>query len=162
MKYKQRKQPVRFFQSTQNPNPVGWCEFSNLQSFWLHVMLELPDHLKFFKGILFFKRYGGLLLWVSAEGEKRVFAHTHPWKLGLRTKKCWKIWSQYLDSDRFNSCNNTFIYRYGTHTAKTPASLFWCDAEMSLRFTHVHSFVCRFTLRNLRSNNASALFYCFS
>jgi len=28
-------------------------------------------------------------------------------------------------------------------TAQEPASLFWCDAVMSLQFTYVHSFVCR-------------------
>jgi len=32
-----------------------------------------------------------------------------------------------------------FIYRYGTHTAHEPASLFWCDAVMRLQFTHVHT-----------------------
>jgi len=42
-----------------------------------------------------------------------------------------------------------FIYPYGTHTAQKPASLFLCDAAMSLQFTHVHFFVCRLALRNI-------------
>jgi len=43
------------------------------------------------------------------------------------------------------------LYRCDTRTAQEPASLFWCDAVMSLKFTHVRSFACRLTLRNLRA-----------
>ena len=33
----------------------------------------------------------------------------------------------------WNSCNNTFVSWYGTHITQEPASVFWCDAVMSLQ-----------------------------
>jgi len=51
---------------------------------------------------------------------------------------------------------NGHFYRYGTYTAEEPASLFWCDAVMSLQFTDVHSSQAHV------AKLASALFYCSS
>jgi len=39
------------------------------------------------------------------------------------------------------------MYWCGTHIAQEPASLFRCDAVVSLQFTHAHYFVCTLTLR---------------
>ena len=49
------------------------------------------------------------------------------------------------------------VYRYGTHTAQQPASLFWCDAMKSFQFTCEHSFVCIHVAKL-----ASALLCCCS
>jgi len=48
----------------------------------------------------------------------------------------------------------------GTHTAQKSASLFWCDAVMSLQCTHFHSFTCRLTLRNLRAHYSTVSLSC--
>jgi len=37
----------------------------------------------------------------------------------------------------------TVYFQYYTHTAQDPGSQLWCDAVMSLQFTHVHSIPCR-------------------
>jgi len=61
---------------------------------------------------------------------------------------------------------NGHFYRYGTHSAEEPAcaeepaSLFWCDAMMSLQFTHGHSFVCRLTLWNLLAHCSTVALCC--
>jgi len=54
-----------------------------------------------------------------------------------------------------------FIFRYDTHTAQEPASLFWYHVVMScVRFTHAHSFACRGRLRNLVKKCSTIGPYC--
>ena len=52
------------------------------------------------------------------------------------------------------------MFRYDTHNVQVPRSLCWCHAVMSLQFTHVPSFSCRDTLRNLRADCSIVGLYC--
>jgi len=85
-------------------------------------------------------------------GGKTVFCPP-PWKLGLRTKKCWKIWSQYLDSDQFNSCNNTSFI--GMALALHQSQLH-CSGVV--QWWACGSLTCRLTLRNLQRERIVVLF----
>jgi len=48
------------------------------------------------------------------------------------------------------------VFRYDTHTARQPGSLFWCHAVVSLLFTRVHSFAWP----NLGANFSGVRLYC--
>jgi len=73
----------------------------------------------------------------------------NPWKFGPRTKNFQKSGSEELNSDYLISFLHwQFIFRYDTHTALKPGSLFWFHAVMSFHFTHVRSLSCRGKLRN--------------
>ena len=59
-----------------------------------------------------------------------------------------------------NSCNDSFIFRYDTHTAQEPGSLVWCHAILSLQFSHVSYIACRGRLRHLGADSSKIGVHC--
>ena len=92
-------------------------------------------------------------------GPKRVCT---PLGIGFKNQK---ILENLKSASRFRLIDlilatTLYLPVWHSHCTKAAASLFWCDAVMSLQFTHVYSFTCRFTLRNLRALRSTLSLIC--
>jgi len=94
---------------------------------------------------------------VRREGETGIF----PLEMGLRIEFFIKPdVSSSIPINVFISYHESIFTAITLNTAQDPGSLFWCQAMMSLQFTHVRSFVCGGRLQKLRADCSTVGLYC--
>jgi len=132
---------------------------SRKKSFHISIKSRVARSLEIVSRTFWFSRDAVDYFHGCPQRRQNEFLPTHtPWKLGLRTKKCWKIWSQYLDSDRFHSCDNTLFVGMALTLHKSQLHCSgvmqrWaCGSLMSTPPADSRYETC----------DAGALFYCFS
>jgi len=124
----------------------------------LNFQLGLPDHLKFFQGHFVFQEIRWTTFMGVRRGGKTGFCLLSM-EIGTKIQKMLEIWSQHLDSDQFNSCNNTLFTSMALTLHK---SQLHCSGMM--QWWACCSFMSTPSPADLRCEtcDVSALFYCFS